>query len=218
MNTSIQSAHNLAWKLAGVLQRWAGPGLLDSYEAERRPWTSQTVELSFRLNSQHRRAASQTLGHVLGGAYEAGAFIPDGTPPPRVADPITDYVATARPGRRAPHAWVTSQGRQVSTIDLFDGRFVLLSPSRAWCSAGRQVAAELPVPLRTEMIEDPGWAETYGVGTNGAVLVRPDGYVAWRSQAPAVDPTGELRRIVSAVVDLRGSAMPSQRGAPVLVR
>jgi 2-polyprenyl-6-methoxyphenol hydroxylase-like FAD-dependent oxidoreductase len=208
MNTSIQTAHNLAWKLAGVLQGWAGPGLLDTYETERRPWTAQTVELSFRLNSQHRRAATRTLGHVLGTAYDTGAFIPDGTPQPPVVDPIADYVVSARPGRRAPHAWLTRQGRQISTIDLFDGPFVLLSRAEAWHRAGHEVASELPVPLRAEIIAEPAWADTYQVGDHGAVLVRPDGHVAWRRSTPASHPARELHHVLAAVLDLQDSAMP----------
>ncbi len=206
MNTSIQTAHNLAWKLAAVLQGWGGPGLLDSYEAERRPWTAQTVELSYRLNAQHRRAASRTLGHVLGGAYETGAFVPDGTPALHIADPIAEYVASARPGRRAPHVWLTHDGSRVSTIDLFDGRFVLLSRSARWSTAGRKIAALLALPLRAEVLDDQGWAETYGVGSSGAVLVRPDGHVAWRTAGPATDPVGELRRVLASVLDLRNGA------------
>ncbi|HEY8865402.1 MAG TPA: FAD-dependent monooxygenase, partial [Solirubrobacteraceae bacterium] len=60
MNTAIQTAHNLAWKLAAVLRGWAGPGLLDTYEAERRPWTGQTVDLSYRLQAQHEQAGQST--------------------------------------------------------------------------------------------------------------------------------------------------------------
>ena len=207
MNTSIQSAHNLAWKLAAVLQGWGGMGLLDSYEAERRPWAAKTVELSYRLNTQGFRAATQTLGHVLGGAYETGAFVPDGTPAPANPDPIANYVVTARPGCRAPHAWLKRQSAEISTVDLFDGRFALLSRSEAWCEAGRSVAAELAIPLRAEILDDAGWAATYDVGSDGAVLVRPDGYVAWRSSTTATDSTRELHRILASTLNLPHRAM-----------
>jgi putative polyketide hydroxylase len=224
MNTSIQTAHNLAWKLAAVLQGWAGPGLLDSYETERRHWTKKTVELSRRLNGQYRQAAAQTLGHVLGTTYEAGAFLPDGTPQTEVADPVRDYVPSARAGRRAPHVWLTDHGRQVSTLDLFDGNFILLSPSQAWCNAGREVATQLDVPLRAYAITDPGWAATYDVGNHGAALVRPDGHVAWRSAAPAAECASDLRFALSAILDLRNrtthapSDRPSQRNPSTKVR
>jgi len=207
MNTSIQTAHNLAWKLAAVLLGWAGPGLLDSYEAERRPWTKQTVDLSYRLNGQHRRAASHTFGHILGSAYEAGAFVPDGTPAPSIGDPIAEYAPSARPGRRAPHVWLTREGGSVSTIDLFDGRFVLLSPSEMWRTAWCEVAARLAVPFRAEVIADPGWAQIYGLGKQGAVLVRPDGHVAWRSAEISADPAAALYRAMASVLDLSGQAL-----------
>lgn len=200
MNTAIQTAHNLAWKLAAVLQGWAGTGLLDSYEIERRPWSLKTVELSQRLNSQHRRAASRTLGHVLGIAYEAGAFVADGTPPPPCADPVAEYVPSARPGRRAPHAWLPGEAGAVSTIDLFDGRFVLLSPSAAWCASAREVAAARAVPLRAETVADPGWADLYQVGRQGAALVRPDGHVAWRTAGMPADPAAALQRVLATVL------------------
>jgi putative polyketide hydroxylase len=185
-----------------VLRGWAGPGLLDSYEDERRPWTAQTVDVSYRLNRQHRWAASRTLGHILGSAYEAGAFVPDGTPPPQIADPVAEYTPSARPGRRAPHVWLSREGSRVSTIDLFDGSFVLLSPSEGWCMSGREVAATLAVPFRAELIADAGWAETYEVGKLGAVLVRPDGHVALRA-----DPAANLRRVLASVLDLPGQAL-----------
>ena len=209
MNTSIQTAHNLAWKLAATVQAWAGPGLLDSYETERRAWTAKTVDLSFRLYHQHRRAAAATLGHVLGTDYEAGAFVPDGTPEPRVNDAIAEYVPSARPGRRAPHVWLRRQGGPISSVDLFDGRFVLLSSSRAWCAEAAEAAAALGVPLRSELLEDPAWSEIYEVGSRGAVLVRPDGHVAWRSAAAADESTGIVRRVLVAVLDLDSCAMRS---------
>lgn len=208
MNTAIQTAHNLAWKLAAVLQGWAGPGLLDTFEAERRPWTAQTVDLSFRLYHQPRRAASSTLGHVLGCMYVTGAFVSDGTPAPQVSDPVADYAPSARPGARAPHVWLSREGRVISTLDLFDGRFVLLSPSVAWCTAGREVAARLGLPFAAEVVADRGWADAYEVGDGGAVIVRPDGHVAWRSLGPVDDRRGELRRVLGAVLDLRDRVAP----------
>jgi 2-polyprenyl-6-methoxyphenol hydroxylase-like FAD-dependent oxidoreductase len=181
MNTAIQSAHNLAWKVAAVLRGWAGPALLDSYEIERRPIAQRTVDLSYELFGQHPRRAGKLLGLILGAAYAAGAVISDGTPPPAPSDPIAEYMPTARPGHRAPHHWLTVEGRRVSTLDLFDGRFVLLTRSEAWSDAARALSSELDVPLSAHVIGDGRWAELYGVGSRGAVLVRPDGYVAWRT-------------------------------------
>jgi hypothetical protein len=214
MNTAIQTAQNLAWKLAAVVQGWAGPGLLDTYECERRPWTAQTVELSLRLHDQGPRAAANTLGHVLGSAYPTGAFVPDGSPTPEVHDAIAQYVPSARPGRRAPHVWLPGSNPRTSTIDLFDGRFVLLSPSEGWCRTALDAGHRLAVPMAAHVITDPGWASAYDVGPDGAVLVRPDGHVAWRNAASSENRAGELSQVLSAVLDLEGSAsVPRQ--APV---
>jgi len=213
MNTAIQSVHNLAWKLAAVLQGWAGPALLDSYEAERRLVGERTVELSYWLSGQPPLAMARVLGHVLGSAYDAGALVPDGTPPPAVADPVAVYVPSARPGHRAPHRWLTVDNRPISTLDLFDGRFVLLSPSEVWCTAARDVGSTLAVPLAAHVINDRGWSDLYELGPRGAVLVRPDGYVAWRRLEAVADPRGELSRLLASVLDLGGRRMPAQAGS-----
>jgi hypothetical protein len=203
MNNAIQSAHNLAWKLAAVLQGWAGERLLDSYEAERRTWASSTVEMSHRLSTQHRRAAGRTLGHILGTTYETGAFVPDGTGAPEQEDPVAEYVPSARPGRRAPHRWMLHDGSRISCLDLFDGRFVMASPSEAWRKAALAVAqGQLGVPLIAHAITDQDWLELYELGNHGAVLVRPDGHVAWRTTEPATVTAGAvLENVIASVLD-----------------
>ena len=205
MNTGIQGAHNLAWKLAAVLHGWAGPELLDTYQAEWRPAARRVVELSYRIETTGHRAASKMLGQMLGATYQEGAFVPDGTGPPDVADPVADYVPTARPGHRAPHYPLSVAGCRRSTIDLFDGKFVALSPGRRWCDAARAAAASLGVPLSAHVIADPAWATRYGVGPDGAVLVRPDGYVAWRRAQACHNMPGELHRAIDTVLR-RGQA------------
>jgi putative polyketide hydroxylase len=202
MNTAIQSAHNLAWKLAAVLRGWAGLELLDSYETERRPVAARTVELSYRLEND-RSYVGRMLGHILGTAYGAGALVPDGTPPPHLDDPVAEYRPTARPGHRAPHAWVSIGGRRRSTIDLFDGRFVLLSADPRWCAAATDLDVTTTVPMVAHVINDEGWARLYGIGEEGAVLVRPDGYVAWRTQRLANNAVEEVLRVMGQVVGHR---------------
>lgn len=200
MNTAIQSAHNLAWKLAAVLQGWGGPALLDTYESERRPVAQRTVALSYELVGQHPRRAGKLLGLILGAAYAEGALAPDGTTAPEAADSDAEYLPVARPGHRAPHRWVTLERRRASTLDLFDGRLVLLSSSDAWRTTARAVARDIDVPLVAHVIRDADWAEFYGVGDCGAVLVRPDGYVAWRSRQPATEEM--LRQALAEVLAL----------------
>lgn len=126
MNTGIQDVHNLCWKLALVLGGVAAEALLESYEAERLPVGRRNVEQSFQFVRDFG-ADFNTLGYTLGTSYESRAIVADGTELPRVADRLSDYIPTARPGSRAPHVWLERNGERLSTTDLFDRAFVLLA-------------------------------------------------------------------------------------------
>jgi putative polyketide hydroxylase len=211
LNTGIQDAHNLAWKLSGVLAGWAGPSLLDTYEAERLPVARFVTEQALlNLRQPGRPEQYATLGLTLGVSYDSAAVVPDGTPAPEVANSVTDYVSVARPGSRAPHAWLRRNGERISTIDLFDTEFTLLAgPSgQRWRDAAAKTARELGVPISPCTVgqggdladEDGTWAQLYGIGSDGAVLVRPDGYVAWRSAAADTEPQAELIRVLHSTL------------------
>jgi hypothetical protein len=160
-------------------------------------------------------AASKRYGNVtgmdLGFRYEEGALVPDGTAPPEVADPVIDYAPTARPGHRAPHLRLERSGRELSTLDLFDGSFTLLAGAAgpAWRNAARTAARKLGVPLQAFTVgaggdlEDPErqWADLYGVGPSGAVLVRPDGHVGWRASGENADCDAVLDHALRRIVD-----------------
>ena len=150
------------------------------------------------------------LGQEIGFDYAGSSIVvSDGTPhyveEHEVEDPIFTYVPNARPGARAPHCWLSqpaSNGVLTSTLDLFDREFVLLVAgdppewSRSLDARGRDV------PLRAVGIGPPGsdceWHDAqgtfranYGIGNGGALLVRPDGHVAWRaSTTPNASHTG----------------------------
>lgn len=191
MNCGIADAHNLAWKLGGVLHGWAHPRLLDTYEAERLPVARATSEASILredISAGPPRAAF--AGITLGYAYESAAIVPDGTPAPESPDAVHDYVPSARPGHRAPHHWLRHRGAQVSTLDLFGAGFVLLlNDGSAERSRIADALGGLDVPVAVygvsasgDLADESGdWARLFGVGPGGAVLVRPDGHVAWRS-------------------------------------
>lgn len=129
-----------------------------------------------------------TLGIDLGFRYEASPIIVgDGTPPP--PDDPTDYLPTARPGHRAPHAWL-ADGR--STLDLFGAGFVLLRFGATGEASGpddaqlQRSADQIGLPLS---IVDPSEPEIAQLYERRLVLVRPDGHVAWRGdQLPADVP------------------------------
>jgi hypothetical protein len=136
--------------------------------------------------------------------------IPDGTALPAVANPVADYVPCARPGSRAPHVWLTRDGRRVSTHDLNDMRFTLFAGQRGepWRDAARAVASALGVPLGALTVGsgsdvadlEAQWMSAYGIDADGAVLVRPDGHVAWRRRAGAADPKRELETALRTVL------------------
>jgi hypothetical protein len=220
LNTGVQDVHNLTWKIAAVLRGKADESLLDSYHAERQPLgqiitrNSLANALSMgrtarQSNVLPRREFLNEQGLIFGAYYESMAVVPDGTPAVAVDDPVTDYVASARPGSRAPHVWLRRGNEQISTIDLFGPHFVLLvgRDGDAWRRAVQGVDTSWP-PLIAFTVgkdgdlgdPDGNWHEAYGVDMDGAVLVRPDGHVAWRSRSSASNPTEALRTALDCVL------------------
>jgi hypothetical protein len=141
-------------------------------------------------------------GLIFGACYESMAVVPDGTPRVVVDDPVTEYLPSARPGSRAPHVWLTRGDEQISTVELFGPHFVLLAgrDGEAWRRAAQAIGPSWPPLLvftvgKDADLGDPGgdWHDAYGVDTDGAVLVRPDGHVAWRSRSGASNPLHVLR-------------------------
>ena len=130
--------------------------------------------------------------------------MPDGTAPPAVANPITDYVPSARPGGRAPHVWLERDGERLSTIDLVGNGFVLLTSHGGQSVARRRHSASAsgPSASATASLADPEgqWTTAYGLDETGAVLVRPDGYVGWRSPAMTADPAASLGEAMTSIM------------------
>ena len=183
MNLGIADAHNLAWKVAGALSGWADPRILDTYEAERKPIAEQSALAS--LGAALPPKSIDAL--IIGAVYDSAAIIPDGTPAPALGDPLSDYVPTGRPGHRAPHVWIDDE-HQRSTLDLWGEWFTLLVGLRA-AELAEPMQQSTAVPLHIHAVGGPTLpdpegilATTYGLTPRGAVLVRPDGYVAWRSE------------------------------------
>lgn len=199
-NTGIHDAHNLAWKLALVTQGQAGEPLLSTYASERKPVAQLTVEQAFSRYvartapwlpaSPPPQALIDDLNIELGYLYGSS----QGTH----ADPRT---TCGMPGSRAPHLWLTRSGARVSTLDLVKNYTLLSGPDGGkWAQATAAAAAGFSgLPLDSYCIgkdvRDPDglFAEAYGVGAKGASLVRPDGFIAWRSAQESADCAGELR-------------------------
>lgn len=234
LNSAIQDAHNLTWKLAAVINGDADASLLDTYEAERRPVTGRNVEWALLTFQNHlvidaalgmipgapmevntgaflklfadtpdgesrrarleeaiqtQRTEFQAQDREIGFNYDSVAVISDGTPLPRKSPMGDEYIATTRPGHRLPHAWIQKGGEQFSTLDFAEHEsFVLITgeDNAAWKAS----AEGSPVPVKIISIGGEGadyadsqgqWQEVSGIETKGAVLVRPDNHVAWRS-------------------------------------
>ncbi len=145
---------------------------------------------------QETRRYGNHLGVEFGTTYRSAAVIDDGTTPPDVDDSFADYAPSATPGCRAPHVWLGSDTEPLSTHDLFGPR--LHGPRRArdgeaWRQAAADAAQQLQVPVASYAVGSPGLTDPprdfFHLNTtsadDGAVLVRPDGYVAWRSATHA---------------------------------
>ncbi|WP_410668913.1 FAD-dependent monooxygenase [Amycolatopsis sp. cmx-4-68] len=186
-NTGIADAHNLAWKLAAVLDGRAGPALLDTYEAERRPVAALALEQALlrlqdpRLHWEQGPAAAAARGAAgvvnapvvhLGYRYDSAAVLGARPELPSTEDVVLD----GTPGSRVPHAWL-ADGR--STLDLVGRRLTLLTgPGGDWSPTG---------DYDVHVVEDEEWLRTTGIADGGGVLVRPDHFVAWRGTPAGLD-------------------------------
>jgi 2,4-dichlorophenol 6-monooxygenase len=261
LNTGIQDAHNLTWKLASAL---ADPGLaplLDSYEVERRPmavavatnslanfqnhggvvdvalgldpaappsqgWAALKTLFSEGPTGDTARAsvdaAMQVLdkefhahGVELGFYYSDGVVVREpGQPEGCVPQDHLGYHPTSSPGHHLPHTWLqTPEGRR-STLGLLDpGRWLLVvdEDAEAWRSA--LAAATSPLARLIDTVEvgpersvrsGPEWTQLREISPSGALLVRPDSIVAWRSHGLPKEPGSAL---AAALDQLTGSAV-----------
>ncbi len=222
LNTGVQDVHNLCWKLSLVAHGMAAPALLDTYHDERQPIgraiTEQSLTNAISMGRMQQRLETTSArpeylneqGMIFGATYASRAVIADGTAPPLIANPVTDYMPSARPGGRAPHIWLEANGgERLSTIDLVGNGFLLMTGPRgkAWAEAAERAAAETALPIRTVTIGDGrfadhegAWRSAYGIDDDGAVLVRPDGYVGWRRRSAAGDPPRVFSDAIAAIL------------------
>ena len=210
-NTGIHDAHNLAWKLDLELRGIAGPRLLETYDAERRPVGKFTVDQAYAryitrtaayLKAKDAPPYADDFRIELGYIYRSNAVATEPGTPQLHEDP---HGSRGRPGTRAPHLWIQHDGRRVSTLDLIGSGFVVIvgPDGTAWAEAGRLAAETTGAEVTVQQL-GPEVAEAYGLGPAGASLVRPDGFVAWRAPTAPPDPAGALTQALQKVLMKEG--------------
>lgn len=205
MNTGIGDAHNLAWKIAYVLKKHSYSALLDSYEQERKPLAQITMDWSV-VNASRIRTIFQSLmdgndcafreavkeqtkhinhlGLDFGFIYQSCAVYPKNSKIPTFDPNI--YENKVLVGMRAPHCWLSYKNSLISTVDLFETNYVLLAGENCDIES-----LKLPIPRKWPLtilvigkdifILDQDFYDCYQLTKKQAILVRPDGHVAWRS-------------------------------------
>ncbi|WP_437655701.1 FAD-dependent oxidoreductase [Sorangium sp. So ce1182] len=224
MNTGIADAHNLAWKIAAVLQGRAGRGLLESYDEERRAVAAFTLSQAMlrlkdpdlhwdpsKIAERARAGAASAMVVHLGYRYASRA----------IACPVPDLPSLEElerdldgaPGSRLPHAWLARRGERCSTLDLVRGRFTLLlgrdaQASQAWQQGADAASARTALPLDVHLLGEEGelldpegaFAARVGIGKEGALLVRPDQFIAWRSPTGPEEHGMQLAQILEVLL------------------
>ncbi|QEL86125.1 FAD-dependent oxidoreductase [Bacillus mycoides] len=211
-NTGIQDAHNLAWKLAAVIKGKANPKLLETYHDERYPVAKLTTDhassILFRAANREEGNLSNmdSLAVTAGYQYCSEAIIDECNTPHRMN--IVDL--NGRPGTRAPHFWGTYEGKEVSILDLFGSNFVLLTGAEpsAWNEAANVVSSGLGVKIKVYQVGLTGdfidqgnfFRKLYGIENGGAVVIRPDGFIGWRTENEVVKPGILLEEIMNRLL------------------
>jgi 2,4-dichlorophenol 6-monooxygenase len=266
LNSAVQDAYNLCWKLGMVFAGQAGEGLLDTYQAERRPVNQANIETANRAVASHggmaaamgispdksaeenwaslrlfwedgpgaaerRHEFTQWLGHRTleyhqhnsdyGYTYDgSNAIVADGTPAPVPVDEIRLYQPSARPGHPLPHAWVERAGERIALRSLMhDGHFALIAgeDGQEWVDAALEVAGQQRIPLRAATVGlgrvdyvdvRLAWLKQREISRTGAVLVRPDGHIAFRAVEAVEDPVATLASVFARILALPPPAAP----------
>jgi 2-polyprenyl-6-methoxyphenol hydroxylase-like FAD-dependent oxidoreductase len=200
--TAIQDAADLAWKLALVLRGEAGPGLLDTYAAERQPVAELTVARQTANYVQRMRPDRTDLSRAgdepdwlsvaAGYRYRSIAVLnevlDDGKPAENPLRP------SGRPGTRLAHIAAMRDGREISTLDCVGGGFMLFAglEGAAWTEAARRLKLSA-LRFGADLVGDASaFLDRTGIGADGALLVRPDGFIAWRAKRATFDPISAL--------------------------
>ncbi|MFZ1863934.1 MAG: FAD-dependent monooxygenase [Polyangiales bacterium] len=181
------------FRLLGVPVLWA----LKRFE--RRPDVRRRVLQSIADQLPH----FDRIGLDIGYAYECGALVRDGASRQHPTDPVTEYVPSTRPGARFPHVWLDPPDKTRSTHDVLSNEcFTLLhgARGRAWAQAATELSAMLRTTLAVRSIASLTTSSALQeelealceVRSGGALLIRPDGHVAWRETMEVPQPKQSL--------------------------
>lgn len=210
LNSGLEDAVNLAWKLAAVLRGWAPPRLLDSYTAERRPiilGTAQVITSAIaadrafleRYSPQANRGEfAQAWSDLTGGETPPASYEPHYEGSPIVSGP-----AGSACGVHGQHAFEARAGHHLSPAPLSSGRnvfeelgrgytLIALTQDRAPIAAFKDAAHAARTPLRIITDTFDGERTAYQCPY---ILIRPDQHVAWAGNQPPADPAELLRRV-----------------------
>jgi putative polyketide hydroxylase len=218
-NTAIQSADNLAWKLAAVLTGVAGAELLSTYHTERHPVGRFNARQSLtgpsvaflRLDDNRPQLPPEEeapmFALLIGYQYRSAAVVSDEPAPANPDDVLLVDELRGQPGTRVPHAWVHRGGKQISTLDLLGPGFTLLTgdDGAAWSDAAASASKATGVPINLRRIGsavdvDGRWAAVTGLAPDGALLVRPDDFVGWRTDRLPPSPENQLRNVLCQIL------------------
>lgn len=227
-NCGIADVHNLAWKLAAVINGQSDSKLLETYDVERLPVGQKAGYKSGELSDERglfmRLGIKQMAGFVTrlpmysgyGYTYTSKAIVPEDLSwLARIWSLPWSFSSlflgiNGSPGTRAPHLWVLYGGRKISTLDLFGTQFVLIAGSKGkeWHEVALDVALKLGIKLAAYLagptgdLSDPErlWDSAARISPRGALLIRPDGFVAWRAQEPPNDPRATLSGVLRQVL------------------
>ena len=151
---------------------------------------------------------------IAGYKYGSRAVVTNEPPPadPQAVQLVEGEKLCAEPGTRVPHAWVQRYGERVSTLDLVGRGFTLFTgdaeaAADAWLAAAASASASLGVTVDVQCVGPNGivrdvdgeWARLTGLSNEGALLVRPDDFVGWRTEALPTAPESELCQALSQI-------------------
>lgn len=225
-NTGVQDAHNIAWKLAFVLLKKAGPKLLESYSSERQPVGQYNSEQSGTWANQYGlikkvnlKMLSSFLRVILVSKLHLNKLFPNialkrlggllGLPNMQYGMGTGYHMVIAlraQPGTRVPHIWVKHGNQRKSTLDFLGRDFVLFTgaDNSSWKKAAAITLMNIciyGVGEKSDLITPEAVEKIFGIGSTGAVLVRPDGFVAakWPSAPP--EPAMDVKAVLSRLLD-----------------